>query len=448
MRNYHRDQSRSLSGTQTSEYPLWGILTAMGLIYLTPFTSSVLSYLAMAICLYRVVRYDEQVFAADWCLLLPLTFIFVSSGRFALLMWVCLFAGVWYVIRRGLRGDGLFIALILLVNYLVMRMQLDVKRFALSIGSILAMYAVLPRQDSQSASRAAKMFCLGQIVSSVYALVLRNTWQLQRLRGSEEEAIWGTGIKRFMGLMSDPNYYMAAIIIALGLLIRLRESRRITGGQFWLMGVPLLLFGLLSYSKTFLLVFAMIAVAYVIWQFGSGKILRGTLLATVAIAAAAVLLTAEWSPVGVILERLLGQKDINSMTTGRWDIYLAYLEAITENAGTFFLGRGMAADRLIKEPHNLYLEILYHFGVVGFALFGGFFLTLMRTLARKDNAGGRTFLLKYLTPGAALALFMTLNGIFQAYVYGDLFAALLAIMVNEQKPIPGETPENTRPRIS
>lgn len=436
MKNYHRDQSRKLPGIQKSEYPFWGIVAAMGLIYLSPFTSPLLSYLALVICLYRVVRYDEQVFAADWCLLLPLTFIFVTGGRFSLLVWVCLFAGIWSVIRNGLRGDAVLVLLLLLVNYLVMRMQLDVKRFVLSVGSILAMYMVLPRQDSGSTARAAKCFCFSQIFSSVYALVFRNTWQIRLLRGREDEAIWGSGIKRFMGLMSDPNYYMAAVIVALGLLIKLKESKRISTVQFWTMGSLLLMFGLLSYSKTFLLVFMLIAVAYIFWQFSSGKIIRGTLLTVGAVVGAAVLLTAQWSPVAVILERLLGQKDINSITTGRWDVYLEYLEAITENVGVFLLGRGMAAERLIHEPHNLYLEILYHFGLTGFVLFGGFFVVLARSLIRMDGARRQGFLSKYLIPGALLALFMTLNGIFQAYVYGDFFAALLSVrqMTDAQAP--------------
>ena len=45
------------------KYPLLGIIVVLVLNFLSPFVSNLLPYLAMLLCIIRVVRYDEKVFA-------------------------------------------------------------------------------------------------------------------------------------------------------------------------------------------------------------------------------------------------------------------------------------------------------------------------------------------------------------------------------------------------
>lgn len=428
--------------TTGTEYPKLSILAAMALSYLAPFVSSFFAYIAFVICLYRVIRYDARVFAADYCLLMPIARLFSTSGGFTLLVWLCLFAAVWYTILRGIRADSSYVILIVLLNYLILRMQMEVGSFVLCFGHLFVLCVLLPQQDEESAERAAKLFCIGLIVSSVYALVLRDTWQIQAVRGEESEAIWGTGIMRFMGLMGDPNYYMTTVIVSLALLIKLKDCNRLPPVQFWVMGIILTFFGVLTYSKTFLLVFVMLGGIYIIWQFWNRKVFSGMFLSIAAVTAASILLFSEESPLSVIMDRFLRADNLSDLTTGRSDIYVAYWDAVTKDAATFFLGKGIAAEGLYRDPHNVYLEIMYHIGVIGLLLFVGFYFSIVHVMKMHTVCVSKQhFIAKYVVLLMTLVLFMTLNGMFQTVIYGNFFLAFLSIMITKKQPDPNSLKE-------
>ena len=220
-------QERVLRIEYSQQYPWWSIVIAVVLILVAPFVSVWLKYAALAICVYRVLRYEAKVFATDYALLAPLVNIFRTSGGLTLLIVLCLIAAVVYVIRESMRADRSLVLILVLLNYFLLRMQGNFNDFVLCFGQIFLLWVILPKQDCESAVRTAKVFCVGLLISSAYALVLRDTWQLQNAIGRETEAIWGTGILRFQGLLSDPNFYMTLLIVGLALLIKLRESNRL-----------------------------------------------------------------------------------------------------------------------------------------------------------------------------------------------------------------------------
>ena len=51
----------------TTEYPAFSMLLVMALILLSLFTTVYLCYVAFIICIIRVIRYDEKIFATDCC---------------------------------------------------------------------------------------------------------------------------------------------------------------------------------------------------------------------------------------------------------------------------------------------------------------------------------------------------------------------------------------------
>ena len=424
----------------TNKYPVVSLLVALALLYIAPFVSSLLPYAAFAIFIYRVVRYDARVFAADYCVLLPIARLFSTPGGLTLLIWLCLFAAVWYMILRGVRADATYIFLLAILNYLILRMQLEISSFVLCFGQMYVLCVLLPLQDEESSARAAKVFCIGLIVSSVYALILRNTWQIEAIRGKESEAIWGSGIWRFTGLIKDPNYYATMIIMGLVALVKLKECQRVSKLLFWIMAVALTLFGAISYSKTFLVVFVLLGGIYILWHFRNRKIFTGIFMVVVVIIAASFLLFSEKSPFAVIVERLSTSRNLNVLTTGRMAIYAAYWKAITENATVFLFGRGLAAELLCKPTHNIYLEILYHIGFVGFILFAGFYISIMRVVLKSDSRIRRQhFIAKYVGLFMMFVLYIPLNGMFQNVTYGDFFLAFLTLMILKKQPASDST---------
>lgn len=427
------------------EYPMGTMALALLLIFLAPFVSSYLCYAAFLICICRVIAYSPRIFLGDFALLLPLVQVFATPDGMSLQVYLCLFAAAWYLIRGSIRAESSVVWFLLLMVYMIARMQLAVANYLLSFGQLFLIYVLLPRQDSASAVRAAKLFCMGLVFSSVYALLLRNSWQLRQIIGPESPAIWGTGIMRFRGLIQDPNYYMTMVVVALGLLLKLRDCRHISLLTFWLLSVPTAAFGILTYSKTFLLVAVLLVGFYILWQFGSRKLIWGCVLTGLAVAGLGVLILWEGSPLAVVLTRLSSSGSISELTTGRTEVYADYLQIVFRDVPGFLFGQGLGADGLVKDPHNLYLEILYYLGAVGLILYTGFFVAMGRRMLRLCSpASGETFLGRYLVLLLVLVLFFTLHGIFQPITMGNFLIAFLAMLItNHTQPVPaGAAEEN------
>lgn len=415
-----------------NKYPLWGIIAVMALNLMSPFVTSLLVYPAFLICVYRVIRYDEQVFATDYGVLIPVSLLFRTGGGMSLMVYLCLFAAVWYFIRGGIRADRSYVLLIVLLNYLILRMQFQITNFLLCFGQLFMLCVLLPKQDVDSAERIVKAFCISLLVTSVYALLFRNASQIVSLRGQESPAYWGSPFMRFQGLFEDPNYYMSLLTVGLALLIKLKNVGRVGNWFFAIAGVAFSLCGLLTYSKTFFLMLILLAAVYVVWQFWDRKFARGAALIFAGIAVVFVLLVADFSPFRVVLTRLLSATNLDELTTGRNEVFDAYLNAITENVGYALFGRGMAEQGLFKDPHNLYLELVYYIGVVGLIITGCFIGALVY-LAKARNVGKQkqNLFAKYAVLLMVLAVHFALHGMYSLVTYANFFMALLAILLTK-----------------
>lgn len=436
MKLYNGSRELRKNGYTKSGYPLAGILFAVALLYAAMLVSWYLVYPVFLICIYRVVRYDTKVFSTDYCILIPLATLFQTSGGMSLLIYVCLFAAIWYVLRGGAYMNAAFLFLILLLNYMFLRMQMEISRMILFFGQLFMLYVLLPHQDADSAERSAKAYCVSLVVSSVYALIFRNSAGMIALRGKEVPAFWGSSAMRFQGLFGDPNYYMLLLITGIALLLKLRDSHRIRRFSFMTMAAGLSLLGLLTYSKTFLLVFVLLAGIYVLWQFRNKKFFFGLALAVVMIGGAALLLLADFSPLSIIGTRLFSSYNISDLTTGRTDVFARYWNSITRNAGSFLFGNGFAAKRLGKDPHNLYLEIWYYSGAVGLLLMAGFYSSMVRMVQRKTSGFAKqNVFAKYVVLLAILTVFMSLHGVFSILIYGEFYLAFLSILLTRKNEV-------------
>lgn len=409
------------------KYPLLGIIVVLVLNFLSPFVSNLLPYLAMVLCIIRVVRYDEKVFATDYSLMISVVMLFQTPGKMSLMIYLCLFADVWYFLRRGVKAEAAVVLMFVLLNYLLLRVQMSFDRFALCFGQLFLLRILLPAQDYKSARRAAKAFCIGLLVASVYALVLRNTWQYAAVRGPEDAVFFGSSIIRFYGPFQDPNYYSLVLITAMALLAKLKDSRCIGWGAF-LAGILLFtFFGVLTYSKSFFLVFVLLVAVYLVWQFWNKKVFRGIFLTLAIIIAGAILLLSEGSPFAVVISRFTSANSVSEITTGRSDVFLRYYRAITEDLGSIFFGKGLAEKNLGLDPHNLFLEITYYLGLVGLVLVGVYYASLIRAI--NVNLKKQNLIARYVVLLVVLMFHMTVQGMVSFHSYVSFFMAAVSMMI-------------------
>lgn len=427
-------QSQHPALTREEKYPQWGIILVLALNFLSPFVTNLLVYPAFLICIYRIIRYDEKVFATDYCILQAVSLLFSTSGGMSLLVYLCLFAALWYFIRRGIRGEAAVVLLVVLLNFLLLRMQFEISKFVLCFGQLFLLYVLIPQQDERSATRCARAFCLSLLLSSAYALIFRDTSAIVALRGYEVPAFWGSGIMRFYGLFQDPNYYAMLLITALALLIKLKDCRQVNWPVFLIGALLLIACGILTYSKTFFLMLIVLVFIYLVWQFWNKRVLRGILLTMLLVIAGGILLFAEGSPFAVVLSRLTSATNLDELTTGRSELFMTYFNAITTDPVSILVGKGLAAANLGRDPHNLFLEITYYTGLTGLILMVTYLGILIRGVVKsRETVRKQNYISKYAVVLVVVALHVTLHGMMALASYVALFAAVVSMMVPKKQ---------------
>lgn len=411
-----------------TEYPFTGMLAVMMILYMAPFVSMWLSVPAFGLCVYRIIRYDAKVFAVDYAILLAVSPLFRLPGGMSLFLFLILFGGIWCVIRNGIAGDSTLVALVLLLCYMLTRIQKEFGGFVLCFGQLFFLVAVLPKMDGATAERAAKSFCLSMMVTSLYALIFRDTSQLYLVRGAESPVFWGGTLMRFQGVFPDPNYYMSLLLVGLALLVKLKYCGRIGTWSFVVQGIVLSAFGMLTYGKTFFLIYMLLGVTALFLLGGGKKPLRMILLLCLAVAAVGILLFADFSPFAVVMERFSQATTIDDFTTGRTELIVAYWNEIREDIPSLLFGKGLAAARLNKDPHNIYLEIWYYFGLIGLVLFAVLFVALVYSLgSRIEGFRRQNFISCFLVIFVVMVTYFSLQGVRQILSYGSFFLAFLSI---------------------
>ena len=136
------------------------------------------------------------------------------------------------------------------------------------------------------------------------------------------------------------------------------------------------------------------------------------------------------SPVAAVLNRLTSAQNLSDLTTSRSDVFALYLGEITDNWLSFLVGKGLAADALYRDPHNIYLEIFYYVGAVGFILIIAVYISALQSASRMNAAWAKQhFLARYSTLAVCLIIYLVLQGIFMQVFHGEMFLVALSFML-------------------
>ena len=401
------------------QYPIPGICAILTLIYLSPFVGEWLNYLAFSLCIYRLAKYDVRTFSIDYCCLISVAAVFVLPSGLSFVVVLCLIADAWFVIRDGLAIDSALALLVLLVCYLLLRMQFAVSDFLLCVSQFIIIYLMLSFLDAQTIVLDIESFIINMVVSSAYALLLRKTSAITHMTGAEVAAYYGSSLTRFKGLFRDPNYYMSLVIMAIVLLTLLYIKKYTSRRAFLLSIACMLLFGALTYSKTFILLLGLY------WLLCLFYLIRGKryLLAFIYIFATAFLAVILSDTLfATTLYRLTSASSVRELTTGRSILLEIYGREIISSPDILLFGNGMSAQLLKKGTHNLFLEIQYYVGLTGLILYLLYFGILTAQVQKKYAAGNvAARLFSYSPLIVFIAAFCSLQGMFSVSVYTLLY---------------------------
>lgn len=426
------NEIKSAAEEQKMEYPVGSMIIVLTLIYVSPFLSLYLNYLAFLLCIYRIIRYEESVFAVDYCVLASVSYIFVSTRIVSLLSWLSIVAALWWIIKMGVRAVPSFALLVILLNYMLFRMQGEVNTFVLCVSQLILMFVLLTNQRKEGIVCCVKGFCLSVIVSSLYAIVFRNASQINYLLGNEIEAYWKSSFTRFRGLFRDPNYYMTMAAAAIALLAVLYLNRYLSQKAFAAGAGVLMIFGALTYSKTFLVVLIVFCILFVAMLFSRKRYILGIMCVFIFLIVGIIL---SRTVLAVTIYRFTSTDNLYELTTGRSELIAEYLQEITKSAGSLFFGAGLSAEILGRGTHNLFLEIVYYYGLTGLGIMTAYIVSLIRLAGQRfeDSMGKRTGILKYTVLLIFLLLFSTLQGLRFSITYVILYLSILATIIIPQK---------------
>lgn len=178
-------------------------------------------------------------------------------------------------------------------------------------------------------------------------------------------------ITRFCGFYGDPNFYTAQITAALGggFYAILNEKTRHRVTTLGILLFLLLYCGFLSGSKSFVLVTATVIFLWAVELLRMrGKTGRKILLILLAVLAAVYIATSAlfsgW--IKILATRFSFSSSLSSLTTGRTELWMMYIEEILSNGKVFFLGEGFTNTKLNGHAsHNTILQMIYQFGILG-----------------------------------------------------------------------------------
>lgn len=180
-------------------------------------------------------------------------------------------------------------------------------------------------------------------------------------------------ITRLSGYFRDPNFYSAHITVCLaGIQILLSREKKKSRQLVWaILFVMLIYCGLLSASKSFVVVLACLFLVWIPIILERGNI-HGKFALIVGILCAGVVFLSS-SAVQELLRmmevRFSYSSSVSELTTGRTDLWLRYAREFSHNAWLTLFGEGYTSVTLDgAASHNSIIQGIFQFGLLGFPI--------------------------------------------------------------------------------
>ena len=199
-------------------------------------------------------------------------------------------------------------------------------------------------------------------------------------------------VTRLSGFYGDPNFYSAHISACLaGIQLLLCDERnRRRQIPLAVLALVLLYCGLLSASKSFVIVMACL---FLLWvpvllekgaSSGRFRLFAGILCAGIVVASS----SAFQALLRIVDDRFAEASNISELTTGRTELWKNYIHEFLYNPVMLLFGEGYTSVNLNnKASHNTLIQMVYQFGLIGIPLLVSWVVISLRNLFAQFHVG-------------------------------------------------------------
>lgn len=383
----------------TSNKVRWAVSAVLALLLLFGTYRNVFSLAAFLGCGLMILFFDKESILLQLFFVMPMANIFkLSPGTqsfFTIL--ILLYVVLHLVLPRRATMLVVLFGVYVIVGELLTG-QFEVFKTIKLICNILFLSSILNDKVEIRHREIFLSYIIGNLVASVFGTMNSSFFKIEAYTGVEAYGNPNAGemVTRFTGLYTDPNYYAVGMVISLCLIVFLLHRKEINTISAAILTVTGVYFLIITYSKSALIMLLLIF-AFLIYSFYSKKNYFMLILLVVFFAVVICLvLSGQISAFNIILERFSTSEtsdgvDINSLTTGRLDIWKLYIRHLLHNFKVAILGSGIASSYVEGHAsHNTYIESVYHLGAVGSSLL----VTLLAVISRQSRKAAikRSFL--------------------------------------------------------
>lgn len=329
------------------------------------------------------------LFFLPWSPLMKINYDGISFFTVALLA-VCVisFMRDWRIINTYQMIAAIFLVILTIAEKIYQGNPVQTDYLAFLI-MLLFFPCVIERKQRVSFQELTLFFAAGIISAALIARQVASLPNISRYIRVDSYL----SITRSAGFYGDPNFYSAHITACLaGVLILLsKETRRLHQMAWIIIAVVLVYCGLLSASKSFILVAICLALAWIPTMVGQKTAISSKLRLTLwLICAACIVLSSTLfdSLLEVIRERFSYSANISQLTTGRTEIWKNYLKEFSQNVPLALFGNGYTSVTLDgRASHNTIIQCIYQFGLIGTVLYTAWLVLVLKRTHRKLGNG-------------------------------------------------------------
>lgn len=384
------------------------------------------AYLGFLLSILSILILSKEDTLAFMLFLLPFSTIFKSgpNGQSFHTYLIFFYIGYNIITSRGL-NKTFFTYLVLLGAYIVgqMLMNISISRTIKFMANFLFIYYALNVDNEKVCKKVFLYYIFAFILSSLVSAFhiipnLTDYVVVKALEGS------GGGILRFAGMYVDPNHYSINLIISLCLIIILNHKKQLNNLNSLLLAGLLLIFAIMTISKSAFLMFSLPLTLLLYSRIKKRKYFIFAFLLIILITFMFLLVEGKIGIFDLILSRFEKDEDIDSLTTGRFELFQRYTTYLSKNIDKTIIGSGFAAPYLGGTgPHNTYIDMLYHLGIIGSILL----ILVMRALLICRNQNSNKNLLNYSVWICIGIMYCFLSKIFYFDVPFHFILAILAM---------------------